>query len=809
MKTSNLDENVDFKALFGTFLKKWYVFSITLLISFTIAFLYIKNSPSVYAVKAIFKLNTESSKTERILEADILGENKVNIEDEIITIQSRQVIRQTIDQLDFGISYYTQSGLARIEQYKLDFPFKIEIDSSKFQLVNTPIHIRVESNETFELDYEVEDNEVSLYNSKEELLIQQQLPEKIFEGSYQFGEEINDPNLGIKVALIGDPLMYGEDKLYFMINDPISLTDQYSQKLEINLADRNSNILFLSTGGSIIQKEISFLNTLMELVARKNLDKKNQEALKTIDFIDFQLADVSSSLNKAETDLESIGYTNTLIGEASVLYEKRDQLESQMATYNVRLSNLKAFLNNLDNMDGTTETSSAALNIEDAMIDNLIIKLTELNQNRAQLRRTATEANPMLQRVNLEIRTTKDALRNAINGAINTHNVIIEDLYSRLQQTNNTINKLPGAERRKLGIQRKFEFSDNTYDLFMQRKATAGIALATNESDWSIIESARLDEANGLISPKINFVLLLAIILGLGLPAVIITIFNYFDDRIKNKKDIEKNTKIPILGSIIKGERHNAIVTALPIKSHFVESVRDVKINLQYLSPRSTNKVIGFTSSSSGEGKTFCAVNLGIVLAQSGKKVLLIDVDLRNSGMGNFLKIKNNNNGLSNYLIGNTPLNNIITPTQVKNLNVILSGSIPPNPSDLLSLGKNETFINELKEKFDYLILDFPPVGIVNDFIIFSKYLDISIYVLRYKYTRIGQLDKINQLYNDKKIKNLSIIFNDVRKNSLYGSSQYYDNYFHKDKSNRSFFKKKKISDKYQVLEDPKVGLTN
>ena len=775
MKNINKEEGFDILQLLLTFISKWYIYVIAFFICFTIALLKIYTSPKVYEVYSILKMNIGSTKSEEIFDATDLDKRDVNLEDKIIEIKSTSYVRETLNQLDFAVSYYTSGNLTTQEHYKIDFPIKVDIDSSVNLITNTDMYIRILSNEEFELEYEIENHPVvTLYNFSKDIEIKQQYPNQKYKMNYRFDQPIVEENLGLgfTISLIGDPKKFDDDELFFKINNPTGMTKKYLDNLNLEIAGRESSILYLKMGSNIIQKETAFLNTLMDVIIRKNLEEKNQEALKTIDFIDFQLADVSTSLNKAESDLETIGYATTSIGESSVLYNQRTQLESQISSYTVQLQNLRNILSNLENITASA-ISTGSLDIDDPMIDNLIIKLTNLYQQRANLRRTATEANPVIQRVNGEIQTTKEALRNALNGAINNLNVVIENLNYRLQQTNSTINKLPSAERRKLGIQRKFEFSDNTYDLFMQRKATAGIALATSESDWKIIENAKINTYLGLVSPNKKFIYILSLFLSLVIPSLTIIIIDALDNRIKSKKDIEKITNIPMLGSIVKGHKNKKLITQYGSKSALTESIRELRINLQFLSSNNHN-ILGITSSVSGEGKTFCAVNLGAVIAQSGKKVLVLDADLRNSSMNSYFSHLNVKHGLSSFLIGTSSLDDVINNTEIKNLDVIFAGPIPPNPSDMLGLPKIHTLFKELQNDYDYVIVDFPPVGLVGDYLILSKYLDISIYISKYNFTLKKSFEKINGLFANNKLKNLTIVFNEAKVDAVYGSNPYY-----------------------------------
>jgi len=532
------EEGLDLTKLFQKFMQKWYVFAIFLFAAIAIAVFIVKTAVPIYSVYSIIKFNTGSSKAEKILSAVELGKQDVVIEDKMIEIQSTEYIRETITQMELGISYFRKNRLSTHEIYRSDCPFQIVLDSTKNQLTGVEFYIEPISNEEFYLDFELkQDGNYRLYNFQNQFSIRKPFIQQQFRQKYRFEELVEEPSLdfAFTVNLVGDPEKFGDEELYFKVNDLEQQTDKYLNALNLEVSGRDSYIVFMRLGSQILQNEMTFLNTLMDVIIQKNLNEKNQEAFRTIDFIDEQLADVSTSLSTAESDLESIGYAETSIGETSVLYQQRTELETQISDYNAQLQNLRSFVSNLQAIEGSP-SQIGSLDFQDQLIDNLLIQLTDLLQQKANLRRTATEANPAVQRVNLEIETTKEALRNALNGAISNINVLLESLNSRLNQVNATINRLPRAQRRKLGIQRKFTFSDNTYDMLMQRKATAGITLATNQPDWTIVEYAKVDR--DLLWPKSKFIYLLAIFLGLLIPAVLVIIADLLNTRIKNKEDI-------------------------------------------------------------------------------------------------------------------------------------------------------------------------------------------------------------------------------------------------------------------------------
>jgi capsular exopolysaccharide synthesis family protein len=270
-------------------------------------------------------------------------------------------------------------------------------------------------------------------------------------------------------------------------------------------------------------------------------------------------------------------------------------------------------------------------------------------------------------------------------------------------------------------------------------------------------------------APKTSAIYLIALLAGLCLPAIGITVVDMFDDTIKTKDDVKAATNIPILGMIGHSDGKNAILARTDnYKSAVSESFRSLRVNLQYLVAGTEHKTIGITSAASGEGKTFCAINLATVLALSGKKTILIDTDLRKPKVASYLGLKNMA-GLSSYLIRNSKLDDIVQPTKIKNFDVITSGPTPPNPVELVELDEMRELIMRLKLEYDYIIIDTPPISYVAEYMVLKDYMDANIFIIRANYTRKQVIDTINELYENKTLHNLSIVLNDINFSEVYG----------------------------------------
>jgi capsular exopolysaccharide synthesis family protein len=253
-----------------------------------------------------------------------------------------------------------------------------------------------------------------------------------------------------------------------------------------------------------------------------------------------------------------------------------------------------------------------------------------------------------------------------------------------------------------------------------------------------------------------------------------VIIADLLNTRIKTKEDIAAATAIPVLGSIVKGSKTKKLLTQYNSRSALSESFRDIRVNMQFLSPEVKHKIIGITSAGSKDGKSFIAINLSIVLAQSGKRVLLLDSDLRNSSLANYFDLKNFKPGLSTYLIGSNSMEESILSPGIKNLDIMPAGPKPPNPSDLLVSPKTEHLLQELLNSYDYVVVDAPPIGLVGDFLITAKFFEINLYVVRQGYTRKNSFEKINNVHKNHILKNLHIVFNDTPLEEVYGVNPYY-----------------------------------
>ncbi|WP_028981491.1 GumC family protein [Sporocytophaga myxococcoides] len=762
------DESIDIKALLSKAYQYWPLFALSLFLSLGYAYLYIRyyTEPHYNVVSTI--LIKPNEKISGFQEIDLFRQDKKKA-NEMAILKSYEIAYKTLLQLEFSVSYFHKGQVRDVELYQ-STPFKVIIDTSfKKQAYNVPVFINIISSNDFKL---------AIGNAGE------------LNQTFSFGEPVKLENLSFTVVKLDENLQIA-DHYYFKLHDPANLAILYRNKLQVtNSGGKESSILELSTVGNNIQRECDYLNKLTEVYIQNGLEEKNQIASNTINFIDSQLASIAASLNNAETELESFRRNNKVMdisSAATSVFAKLDELESEKAVLLVKDKYYHYVLDYVsNNKDLSGVVAPSTMGIDDPLLNSLTLNLVELNREKSSLGRNTTGNNPFLNSLEIKIKNSKEALLENVKNIINGSRISIEDIEKRIVKLEKEVSNLPRNERDLVDIQRRFNLNDHLYNYLLEKKAESGIAKASNIPDNRIVERARSFNAFQ-VGPKTNMIYSNAILVGLSIPLGFLFLRSYFNNKIQSKKSIEERTDIPVIGIVGHNDNFSNLAVLKNPKSGIAESFRSIRINLQYLAPDKEKKIICITSSISGEGKTFTSINLASIVAMSGKKTILIGADLRKPKIFEDFGL-DNSSGLSTYLAGKHKLEQIVFKTQVEHLDIISAGPVPPNPGELILSSRLNVLMDELKLRYDYIIIDTPPIGLVSDCFILMKYSDINLYIVRHKYTEIKLLDKVNGFVNDGKISNMSIIINDLYNNdSKYGYGYgYYDSFGYYEEKTKS-----------------------
>jgi capsular exopolysaccharide synthesis family protein len=767
-----MDGKLNIRQILRKLFAKWYYFLIALMITLPLGYLYTKLAPKQYVVKASMLLKSETQTgvdSDDFLKGMNLYTSQTGIEDEIGILKSYTMVDRALRELDFAIEYYVRKNFATEERYG-DSPFTIEIDSVVNQVVDVPVFVEQISSTRYRV--RVSAKNVSTYNyytnqvegMVDRLEIDEEVPlDKPFVNKY----------LSFKINFNDLFKVDKETEMFFVLHKIQSLTEGYQNKLKIDPISLESFIVELRVKGRVAAKEKAFLNKLLEVYLKNELYKKNQLGLKTIQFIDNQLSGVSDTLRQVEGSLEVFRSRNNILdinSTAENLNRNLDKLETDKAELESKLKYYQFIANSLKSDNKISEiVAPSALGMDDPVLNNLLLELSKLNQEQTELSYNAKENNPLAEIVETKIKNTKKTLVDNVNNMIQVSTIALTDINNRIFQIQKNLNVLPKNERELVNIQRRFDFNDNVYNYLLEKRAEAGIAIASNSVEKTIVDRP-YQVGSGPVSPNATLILALAMILGVGGAIGAIIVKDMLNDNIVTHEDVEQHTKIPFIGTISHANKREQSSIIAHARSPIGESFRSLRVNLQYLTLGKNANVIGITSSRESEGKTFCSVNLAAVMAYSGRRTILIDTDMRRPRVAAYFQLKNRK-GLSNFLVGDGTIKEIINNTEHKGFDVIGSGPIPPNPIDLIGSPRMEELINTLKQTYSTIILDSPPLGYVSEYIILMKYTDANLYIVRSDYTNRNSLNKINKLYERKKITNVSILLNDVKgtKSSGYG----------------------------------------
>lgn len=782
--SSGAADELDVHELLFRLRKRWPLFLVSLLLAGGLAFLYLKVKQPVYAFRGTMLLGdqgTGSKQAQELLKILEVKEKGTKIEDEIGLITSADMVQRALDRLPFSVSYYAVPGtwLNSLQDVQVReraagaVPFRLVPDPAAAQLTGVRIYVQPLPDGRFQLQADADKGE--LYSLPTGELVREVLGVHLNE-TVRPGDTLRHPLLtAVLHAEPGYPAPRpGSEERYFVtLQDQGSLTGDYQQRLTVRPIDRESRIIELSTKGAVPQKEVQFLDTLMRVYVENDLREKNLTGQKTVAFLDKEIGHLSDSLRRSTAALSSFraargvvdvgAQSATGIQQQSELQMMRAKVATNRKYYQNMLSYLRA------NRGATQLVAPSSAGIDDPVVNNLILQLTDLNSQRAALGVNASAENPMVTILDERIRVAKESLTQTLTNMTRAADITLRDLDSQLSRVRGTMSQMPENERQLASLQSKTDFNDKNYQFLIEKRAEAAIALATNATDKKIVDVAEMN-GNAPLAPKPGMVALVALLAGLGLPLGLSLLLDKANRRIQSKEDLSRITSIPMLGVVAHGSRQDKENMLRDPKGPIAESFRSIRVNLQYLSAGLDKQVIGVTSSVPGEGKTFCAVNLAAEMSQSGRRVLLLECDLRRPTVAGYfgLQAACKEHGLSSYLAGLSTLDEARHASGIRNLDVICCGPIPPNPTELLESQRMEELMGQLREQYDYVIVDTPPTGYVAEFFMLLRHLDANIYVVRQNYTDKGLISHIDELHQERKVKQIYLIINDMHFTKTY-----------------------------------------
>ena len=789
----------DFKGFLLKVISYWKWFLASLIIAFTIAYQVNIRKEKIYGMQNMISIKEESNPF--FTSNTSLVFNWGGISDQVngisTILQSRSHNEMVVDKLQYYIDYLEQGKYNLIDSYG-SVPFYVDIDKSKGQIANTLINIKFLSENEYQIQIPFESNSVSLITYSDNSYSNTSVQPANFVQKFKVGEQVSLPFLKWKLQINDNPGFYKGKEYFVKFNDFDGTVSRYKG---INIdGDKGGSILTLSMQGTNKARMVEYLNATVRMLIKIQLDGKNQFATNTIKFIDSTLVAMESQLKQTGNELKSFTKDKNVYeieGGAAKFSDKimdfdveKDQVTRKITYYN----SLRAYLNNSEDYSRLPAPSVAG--IDDPNIVAGVSKLITLSTQRSEMA-YAVKSDKIFKDFDNQMRALKNVLLENITSAKASLLYDLSLVNAKIGQAESTVKKLPEEQQELLKIKRKYDLNDNIYTEFLQKRNEAEIVKASNLSDIHFIDPAK-DIGGGLIGPKTSVNYVMALFLGILIPLAFVFGILFINNSIQNTEDISKMTQIPLIGVIgINKDSLNLAVFDKP-KSALSEAFRGIRSSLQFLYKKqqlSGSKTLMITSTISGEGKTFCSINIATVFALSEKKTVIVGMDLRKPRLADEFNLTNQV-GVVNYLIKQNSLAEITNSTQIPNLDVILSGPIPPNPSELILSEVMQEFINELKAHYDYIILDTPPVGLVSDALELVQYADVTLYIVRQNYTKKDMITLLNNRIKRGELTNASIVLNGFENKAKYGSTYgygygygAYSNGYH-DEEEKSFWKR-------------------
>ncbi|NEW82971.1 MAG: polysaccharide biosynthesis tyrosine autokinase [Mariniphaga sp.] len=755
-------------------LSKWYWFAICGFLGLMMAWVHNRYTTSIWQVEATVLVSEGSKSTgvDNLFESLNLGKT-VNMENQIGLLKSYNLNRQAIENLGWRTSWFSEGRFVDQEYYGNE-PYKLTEPEGVVNSSNITLTLTVVSEDRYRITCQTEER------------IDGHLQKIDIDQEGRTGVPFISPFFHFTLEK-GNSQPVPGTVCYFRFNDANSLALSYRGKLSAELTNKTSEILQLSVKGTQPEREVAFVNELARVYIQFGLLEKNRTSENTVQFIDAQLTGIADSLRiagQSVTNFRSENQIFNLSQEGGLVMTKLQTLESEKAIAEMRLVYFKSLKNYIMSANGMKQAvSPSVIGITDPSLNTMVVRLADLYSRREIMSYSAQDINPALIMLDNEIKSTRNSLGENLTNLESNSKTELENLSGRIAAVNKSAEKLPKTEQQLINIKRRFDVNNELYTFLLTKRAEAAITKASNVADAQVIDRARLETA-GIVGPNKRNNLLIGLLLGLGLPFIIILLSDYFNDTIKSRDEIERATTIPIVGMI----SHNLYEKEFAVNEHprsaIAESFRSLRTNLQYILREQEQNVIGVHSAIPGEGKSFVSLNLACIIAMNKKKVLLVAVDMHKPRLNLIFGMDHHQEGLSNYLINQNKFSEIVRPTMVQNLSYVSSGPIPPNPAELLENGGLDRFIAEAKVAFDYVILDNPPVSIVTDGNISGRYSDANLFLLRQGYSHKAQVKFIDQLATKDTMKRICIVLNDLKAESYgygykYGNTGYYDDVHH------------------------------
>lgn len=759
-KDEDQNKLADFREILFTYLVywKWFVLCAILSVGYTAFDLAQKNDVYMVSTSILMKNDRNSGSADNIMMETLgLRTNRTNLENETEVMRSRAIMMKVVMDLKVHTSYFQKKGLRSFNIYD-STPILLDIDSADVMNLRGPIRI---------------DAIPSLQEGLYTLLV-------------NYGDKTqthilkNDPinvqigGISLVLTRLNDVYM-PKDDIVITVESPHGKARYLSHSIIPEVLTEGSTILTMSLRTYNIRQAKDILEKVVYYYNDLSVNEKNQALINTGKFIDERILAIAKELGDVEKEIETYKKDYKLISpedNASTALQESYKLRDELSNADMQL-NLIDYVEEFVNDQSNQFSIIPELGIENVAFSSMIKNYNQELLNRARLLHSSSENNPAISRIEQNIKTLREGLK---NGIVSTRNIINhekKELQKRAKDIDNKLDLAPEIERQMAEVMRQQEIKNELYLFLLKKREENALSQALTVPIATIIDSP--EATGGPVEPNRPKSLMTALAVGLIIPALIIFVIGLFRVTFKDRIDVERLTDIPILGEISVNETKENFVVKPKSSAPIVELFRLTRNNLQAILDVPERKLICITSTTTQEGKTFCSANLALSFALAKKKTILVGLDIRRPQVRKYFSLSTSR-GIVTYLSGKeSDLSSLIVPSGMSEyLDLLPAGPTPPNPNELLMNSALGDVFDYLRERYDYIIVDTAPVGMVSDTFLITPYADLNVYVMRAKYSSKKYIEALENLVREDRLRNLYILVNAVDiKSKVYGYKRY------------------------------------
>ena len=760
----------DFKIIYSTLILNWQWFVLSLIICLSAAAIKLRYTTPMYQSYAKLLIKDDNNGGRRggrsyIANSSTLGmmTNTEGIDNEMEILKSTQLATEAVKQLKL-YTVYTLEGRIKDHLLYKNQPVNVDLDMAHIETLKRPISLVIDKDENGKLHV------TGTYTYVPE---DPDKPSKTYAINRTF--DVLPARISTSVGIITftantlSPMPEDRNELV-TIYPPKMIAGKYSGALTVNQLSKSTSIAGLTLTDEMPQRANDYLKQLVFSYNMQANEDKNEIAMRTEQFINSRLEKINTELGATEGSLEATKRQYKIVSPeatGTLGFTNTDQFTQKLADMDMQIELLHSLQQYMNEPGNKYQTLPSNVGLNDAAASTLINDYNKIVMERNRLLRSANENSPTITPLTAQLDDLSSSIRRAMTQVQRNAQIQRNSIQQEFNRYSSMIYSSPEQERVLNQIGRQQEVKSGLYLMLLQKREENSISLAATADKGKLIDDP---VSFGQISPKKSIILLIALVIGLAVPTIVLFLINFFRYKIEGHEDVARLTTLPIIGDVaIASEtaKTKADIVVHENKNNVMEEVfRSIRSNIQFML-KENQKVIMFTSTTSGEGKTFTAANLAVSFALLGKKVLVMGLDIRKPRLTNLFELKDKHIGITNLLVHDNPTRedicaNILNSGVNRNLDIMPAGPIPPNPAELVSRESLDNIFATLRKEYDYIIVDTAPVGLVTDTLMIARVADLTVYMCRADYTPKSSFEFINSLSAQKKLPQISIVINGI-----------------------------------------------